>query len=101
MTWRRVTIGVQRIRIQRTRFPCRSVHWPGRRGVCELDHGRHDPAPGCRSVIITGEREFVSSGSAFVEGLLSVALAHQLRRPPNVDLGYHAIRVAPTLSIKV
>src|ERR1700734_2225651 len=69
--------------------------------VRELCHCRHDPAPGRRPVGITGERELVGSSGAFLEGLLlAVALEHQLRRPPNVDLGYHAGKAARPPSIK-
>jgi hypothetical protein len=89
--------------------PLRDTHVekPGRsvgraRGyfVRELGHCRHDPAPGRRPVGITGERELVGSSGAFLEGLLAVALEHQLRRPPNVDLGYHAGKAARPPSIK-
>ena len=51
-----------------------------------------DPAPGGRPVVIAGEGELVSSGGAFVDGPLAVALEQEQRRPPNVDLGYHATR---------
>jgi hypothetical protein len=73
----------------------------GRGLVGELGHGRHDPAPGRRPVVIAGERELVSSSGAFVERLLTVALQHELRRSPNVDLGYHAAQGAPPRSTKV
>jgi hypothetical protein len=58
-----------------------------------LSDGFHDPVPGRRSVIIAGECEFVSSRGAFLEGLLAIALEHQLRRPPDGDLGYHSTRM--------
>ena len=56
--------------------------------VRERGHDRHDPAPGRRPVVIAGKRELVSSRGAFLERLLAVALEHELRRPPDVDLGY-------------
>jgi hypothetical protein len=34
-------------------------------------------------------------------GLLAVAVEHQLRRPPNVDLGYHTAKGVWPPSIKV
>jgi len=69
--------------------------------VRELGHGRHDPAPGCRPVVIAGKRELVSSSGAFLQRLLAVVFEHQLRCPPNVDLGYHAEKAARSSSIKV
>ena len=52
----------------------------------ELGHGRHDPAPSRRPGIVAGERQLVSSNRAFLERSLAIALDHELRRPPNVDL---------------
>jgi len=54
--------------------------------VGELGHGRHDPTPSRRPGIVAGERELVSSCHAFVERFFAIALEHELRRPPNVDL---------------
>jgi len=71
----------------------RSVHWPRGRGVGQLSDGYHDPVPGRRSVIVASECEFGGSSSALLERLITVALEHQLRRPPNVDLGYHVPRM--------
>ena len=62
--------------------PGRSVGRAGGYFVRELCHCRH------------------GSSGAFLEGLLAVALEHQLRRPPNVDLGYHAGKAARPPSIK-
>ena len=42
---------------------------------------------------IAGECELVSSGGAFLEGLLAVVLEHQLRRTPDVDLRDHAAKM--------
>ena len=67
---------------------------PAGRGVVrELGHGRHDPAPGRRPVIVAGKSQFVSSCGAFVERLFSAALDHEQRRPPNVDLRYQGGRL--------
>jgi hypothetical protein len=70
-----------------------SVQWPAGGGVGELGDRSHDLPPSRRSVIIVGEGELVSSSGAFFEGLLAVALEHQLRRPPDVDLGYHSAKM--------
>ena len=43
--------------------------------------------------MIAGERELVSSSGAFLERSLAVALEHQLRGPPDVDLGYHSAKM--------
>jgi hypothetical protein len=74
-----------------------------RRGlVGVLQDGVHDPAPGRRALSVAGGRELIiSSSGAFRLGLLAVALEHQLRRPPNVDLGYHTGKAARSRSIKV
>ena len=61
--------------------------------VAELRHGRHDLAPGGRSSIVAGERQLVSSNGAFLERSLAIALDHELRRPPNVDLRYQSARL--------
>ena len=69
-------------------------------GIGELADGRHDPAPSRRSVIIAGESELISSGGAFLKGVIGVALEHELRCSPNVDLRYHFAKGARFLSIK-
>jgi hypothetical protein len=61
----------------------------GRGLVPELRDGSHNPAPGRCPVIIAGERQLIGSCGAFVERSLAVALEHELRRSPNIDLGYH------------
>ena len=58
----------------------------GRGPVGELGHGGHNPAPSRRPVIVVGKRQLVGSCGAFVERLFAVALEHELRSPPNVDL---------------
>jgi len=58
----------------------------GRGLVRELGHGRHDPAPGSRAVFIAGERHLVSASRALLKCIVAIALDHELRRPPNVDL---------------
>ena len=65
----------------------------GRGLVCELRHGRHDLAPGRRSSIVAGKRQFVCSNGAFLERLLAIALDHELRRSPNVDLRYQSAKL--------
>jgi hypothetical protein len=68
----------------------RSVERPPGCGVGELGDGRHYPPPRRRPIIMAGERELIGSGGSFFECLLAVALEHQLRRSPNLDLGYHS-----------
>jgi len=65
-----------------------------RRGhVRELGDGGTDPAPHGRPVVVAGGHELVSSGGAFLERLVAMALEHQLRCPPNVDLRDHALKL--------
>ena len=73
----------------------------GRGLVGELGDGVRDQAPGGRAVLVAGGRELIGSSDAFVERLIAVALEHELRRPPDVDLGYHAAKAARLPSIKV
>ena len=61
--------------------------------VHELLDGGHDPAPGSRAVVIAGERQFVSASRALLECVVTIALEYELRRPPNVDLGYQSGRL--------
>jgi hypothetical protein len=77
------------------------VQWSLGRGVGELGDGSHYPAPRRRPIIIARESEIISSGGAFLECLLAVALEHQLRRSPNINLRYHAAKTARPASIKV
>ena len=65
----------------------------GRGLVGKLGHSGHDPTPSCRPVIVPGKRYFVGSCGAFVERLIALALDHELRCPPNVDLGYQSARL--------
>jgi hypothetical protein len=53
----------------------------------ELGDGGNDQAPHDRPVVVTGGHQFVGSGGAFFERFVTIALEHQLRCPPNVDLG--------------
>ena len=62
----------------------------GRHFIGELRHGRDDPAPGRRPVIIAGGRKLIRAQSAFLKYTITVALEHKLRRPPNIDLGYQS-----------
>ena len=71
-----------------------SETWTTRRGlVRELGHGRHNPAPGSYSVVIARERQLVSASSALLECVVAIALAHELRHPLNVDLGYQSAKL--------
>ena len=64
-----------------------------RRLVRELGHGRHDPAPGCRPIIIACERKFVSARSALLKCIIAIALEHELYGAPNVDLRYQIAKL--------
>ena len=81
--------------------PIKSVNWSGRGFIGEFTDDMCDPAPDCHAVIIPGGRELVGTGSAFLERFLAVPLQHELRRAPNIDLVYHAAKVARPRSIKV
>ena len=70
------------------------------RGVGELGDGSHYPPPGHLPSIIASESELISSDGAFLDCLLAVALAHQLRRSPNVDLGYHTAKTGWPASLR-
>jgi hypothetical protein len=67
----------------------RSVHRSGRCVVRELLDSGGNPAPGRRAVVILGCRKLIGAGGAFLEGLIAVALEHQVGRAPDIDLGYH------------
>jgi hypothetical protein len=67
----------------------------------QLGDSMRDPAPSRHTVIVAGGRELIHTRGAFLERLVSVALQHELRRSPNVDLGYHASKAARPPSIKV
>jgi len=60
---------------------------PVRRGLARelLDRG-HGTAPGSRSIVVAGERQLVSASRALLKCVVAIALEHELRRPPNVDL---------------
>jgi hypothetical protein len=45
------------------------------------------------SIVIAAGRELLSSSGAFLERLMAVALEHQVGRAPNIDLGYHAVKI--------
>jgi hypothetical protein len=55
-----------------------------------LGHGGHDPAPSRRPVIVAGQRQLVISNRAFLKRSLAIALEHELRRLPNLDLQHQA-----------
>jgi hypothetical protein len=66
------------------------VQRPRGRGIGELSDGFHNPVPDGRSAVVASECEFFCSSSALLERLITVALEHQLRRSPNINLGYHS-----------
>src|SRR5216684_625805 len=70
----------------------RSVHSAGRGFVRELGDGGSDPTPDVRPVVVV-RHELVSARGAFLDRLVAIALEHQLRRVPNVDLRDHALKL--------
>ena len=66
----------------------------GRCRVGELLNGGCDPAPGVRAVMIAVGREFVGPRGALLERFIAVALQHQGAGTPDIDLGYHAGKIA-------
>jgi hypothetical protein len=66
---------------------------PGRRGVGELLNRRGDPAPGVRAVVIPVGGELVGPGGGLLERFIAVALQHEGRGTPDIDLGYHAGKI--------
>ena len=49
--------------------------------------------PGSRAIVIAGKCQFVGASSALLECVVAIALEHELRCPPNVDLGYQSERL--------
>lgn len=66
---------------------------PGGRLVRELANGVGDPAPHGLAAVIVLRGEFVAARSAFLKGLVAVALEHEVGGAPDVDLGYHGNRL--------
>jgi hypothetical protein len=81
--------------------PFQSVHRAGWCRVRELDDGIPDPAPDRDAVVIVGGGELIGARIAFLERLLAVALEHQIGGAPDIDLGYHAEKIAWLRSTKV
>ena len=73
----------------------------GRGLVGELGHRRRDAAPRRRAVAVAGGRQLMGARGAFLERPIAVTLEHELRRPPNVDLGYHVAKAARPPTKKV
>ena len=70
-----------------------SVERPGGRLVRELANGVGDPAPHGLAAVIVLRGELVAASSAFLKGLVAVALEHEVGGAPDVDLGYHGNRL--------
>jgi hypothetical protein len=51
--------------------------------------------------MVTMRRELVELARALRLGVVAVALEHQVRHAPNVDLGYHAAKVRGGTSRRV
>jgi hypothetical protein len=69
------------------------VHLAGRGLVGKLGYGRHDPAPGHSTIVVSGECELVGSSGAFLERALAITLEHQADGALDVDLGYHSTKL--------
>ena len=74
--------------------PVQLMQRSGRRGVGELLDSGGDTAPGVRAGVIAIRREHVGARGALLERLISVALQHQGGGTPDIDLGYHAGKIA-------
>jgi hypothetical protein len=60
--------------------------------VRELIDRIDNPTPDRRAAGITSGRELVGPFSPFHQSCIAVAFEHQVRRAPNVDLGYHVTK---------
>jgi hypothetical protein len=68
-----------------------------RSGWCvirELNDAGGDPASGIRTLVIAGGSELVNVRAAFLKSFVAVALHHQIGSSPDIDLGYHAQKIA-------
>jgi hypothetical protein len=79
----------------------RSVQRSRRCGVGELNDRGGDAAPGVSAVVIAGGRELVDAQIALLERFLAEALQHQGGSAPDIDLGYHARKIAHLRSTNV
>ena len=70
-----------------------SVQRSGRCVARKLGDGGGDPAL-VGAVVIADARELVNVRAAFVERFVAVALHHQIGGSPNIDLKYHAPKIA-------
>ena len=77
-----------------------SVYRAGRYRVGELLNSSRDPAPCRRAVLIIAGSKLVGARYAFVKRVIALALEHELRRPPDINLGDHAGKTVRPLSIK-
>jgi hypothetical protein len=65
------------------------VERPGWRAVRELADSIGDPAPHGLAVVIVLCGKLVGARGAFLKGLVTVPLEHEVGGAPDVDLGYH------------
>jgi hypothetical protein len=59
-----------------------------------LFDGMRDPTPDSHPSVIAGRYKVLGTPVALGSSLVSVSLDHQVRDTPDVDLGYHAGRLA-------
>ena len=69
------------------------MHRPGMCGVGKFLDRVDNAAPDGGALVIAGGRELVGPLGAFVLGLFAVALKHEVRDAPDVDLDYHTGRL--------
>jgi hypothetical protein len=80
--------------VARRSGPFRSVKQARRYVVSELLDGDRNPAPRRRTIVIAVGSELVGARAAFLERFLAIALEHQIGGTPDIDLGYHAGKIA-------
>jgi len=76
------------------------VYRAGRGRVDELNDSNRDPAPCRRAILIITGSKLVGARHAFVKRVVAIALEHELRRSPDVNLGYHRHQSVRPPSIK-
>ena len=69
--------------------------------VRELPDGIDNPHPDRYAGVVSILSELVDPSLAFLLGGVAVVLEHQVGDPPNVDLGDHPVKAAPSRSINV
>jgi hypothetical protein len=79
----------------------KSVQRTRRCRVRELPDYVADPKPDYLAGGVASCPELIGMTSAFLPGPVAIAFKHQVRHAPNVDLGYHAVKVRGGTSRRV